>query len=234
MESNKLVSVVIPTYEMVGEGSFFFELNLKKMIDQTYKNFEVVVTDHSLDSVIEDLCSKYSEKLNINYIRNDKKRGSSSSNMNNGIINCKGDIIKLLMQDDYFYDNKTLENVVKIFNENKNINWLISGCVYGNKQGNVMGSLNPYYTHNIINGENRIGPPCVLTIKNESPLLFNENLIWMMDCDYYKRLFDKYGDPFVLNDHQIFVTQHENQVTNLITEERKNNEVKLIQKTYSL
>lgn len=234
MENNKLVSIVLPTYEMVGEGSFFFEKNLIKMLDQTYKNFELVVTDHSVDSSIEDICSKYSNKLNINYIRNDKKRGSSSANMNNGIIHCKGDIIKLLMQDDYFYDNKSLENIVKIFNENENINWLISGCVYGDKKGNVMGSLIPYYTDNIINGENRIGPPCVVTIKNETPLLFNENLIWMMDCDYYKRLFDKYGDPFILNDHQVFVTQHSNQVTNLITEERKNSEVELIQKTYSI
>jgi hypothetical protein len=54
----------------------------------------------------------------------------------------------------------------------------------------------------------------------------------MMDCEYYKRYFDKYGEPFILNENHIFVTQHKNQVTNLITQERKNKEVELIQKTY--
>jgi glycosyltransferase involved in cell wall biosynthesis len=232
MENNPLISIVIPTYEMLGDGVYFLDLNLKNIKNQTYKNFEVIVTDHSVGLEIEHLCIDYSKELNIKYIRNEKNRGESSSNMNNGIINCSGDIIKILMQDDYFYDNNSLHQIVKIFNKNKDIKWLVSSCVYGNKDGVVMGQFKPQYSNNIINGENKIGPPCVLTIKNESPLLFNEDLIWMMDCEYYKRYFDKYGEPFILNENHIFVTQHKNQVTNFITEERKNKEVELIQKTY--
>lgn len=233
MQNNKLVSIVLPTYEMCGDGLFFLELNLSKLIKQTYKNFEIVLSDHSVDSSIRDLCLKYSDTLNINYIKNEEKRGSSSANMNNGILNCKGEIIKLIMQDDYFYDDRALENIVKVFDEDENVNWLVSGCVYGDKSGNVHGSVYPFYTDNIISGENRIGAPCVLTIRNSHPLLFNENLIWMMDCDYYKRLYDKYGKPFILNETHIFITQHRNQLTNLINDARKREEVLLVKRLYS-
>jgi glycosyltransferase involved in cell wall biosynthesis len=233
MQNNKLVSIVLPTYEMCGDGLFFLELNLSRLTKQTYSNFEIVVTDHSVDSGIKDLCLKFSNTLNIHYIKNEEKRGSSSANMNNGILNCSGEIIKLIMQDDYFYDDRALENIVKVFDEDENLNWLVSGCVYGDKSGRVYGSLYPQYTDNIIFGENKIGAPCVLTIRNSEPLLFNENLIWMMDCDYYKRLNDKYGPPFILNETHIFVTQHRNQVTNLISDLRKKEEVLLMKKLYT-
>jgi glycosyltransferase involved in cell wall biosynthesis len=231
MLKNKLISIILPTYEMKGDGVFFLELNFNRILNQTYKNVEVIVSDHSLNDDIEELCKKFSNKLNIKYLRNELDRGSSSANMNNCIINCTGDIIKILMQDDYLHVPNVLENILKIFNEN-DVNWVVSGCVYGGKNGVVMGDMLPVYTENILSGNNRIGSPSVMTIRNENPILFNKDLIWLMDCDYYKKHYDKYGKPFVINEYHIFVTQHKDQLTNHISEERKNNEHALIKKIY--
>jgi hypothetical protein len=49
-------------------------------------------------------------------------------------------------------------------------------------------------------GHNKIGTPSGLTIKNDHPLLFDETLLWLMDCEYYKRMHDSYGIPKVLNE----------------------------------
>ena len=234
MLKNDLISIVIPTYEMLGDGLFFLELNFKNILEQTYKNIEVIVSDHSIDSKIEELSKNYSNKLNIKYFRNTDNIGSSSANMNNGIINSNGGIIKILMQDDYLYEKTAIEKIFNVFNQNENINWLVTGCVYGGKNGLVRGNMLPIYTENIITGNNKIGSPSVLTIKNENPIFFNNDLIWMMDCDYYKRLYDKHGNPFILDEHQIFITQHENQLTSLLTNDRKNKEVDLIKNTYKL
>jgi glycosyltransferase involved in cell wall biosynthesis len=234
MQKNDLVSIVIPTYEMLGEGLFYLDLSLKKIVDQTYKNIEVIISDHSIDTNLEKLTTDYTSQLNIKYFKNNNNRGSSSANINNGIINCSGSIIKILMQDDYFYEKTAIESIVNIFNENENINWLVTGCVYGGKNGVVRGSMFPYYTEDIILGNNKIGSPSVLTIKNENPIYFNNDLLWMMDCDYYKKLYDRYGNPFILNSHQVFITQHEHQLTSLLSYERKNKEVELIKNTYKI
>jgi glycosyltransferase involved in cell wall biosynthesis len=234
MQKNDLVSIVIPTYEMLGEGLFYLDLSLKKIVDQTYKNIEVIISDHSIDTNLEKLTTDYTSQLNIKYFKNNNNRGSSSANINNGIINCSGSIIKILMQDDYFYEKTAIESIINIFNENENINWLVTGCVYGGKNGVVRGSMFPYYTEDIILGNNKIGSPSVLTIKNENPIYFNNDLIWMMDCDYYKKLYDRYGNPFILNSHQVFITQHEHQLTSLLSYERKNKEVELIKNTYKI
>jgi glycosyltransferase involved in cell wall biosynthesis len=219
---------------MLGEGLFYLDLSLKKIVDQTYKNIEVIISDHSIDTNLEKLTTDYTSQLNIKYFKNNNNRGSSSTNINNGIINCSGSIIKILMQDDYFYEKTAIESIVNIFNENENINWLVTGCVYGGKNGVVRGSMFPYYTEDIILGNNKIGSPSVLTIKNENPIYFNNDLIWMMDCDYYKKLYDRYGNPFILNSHQVFITQHEHQLTSLLSYERKNKEVELIKNTYKI
>lgn len=233
MLKNNLISIVIPTYEMKGDGLFFLELNLNGILYQTHKNVEVIISDHSIDNDIEQLCVEFSDKLNIKYFRNQLDRGSSSANMNNGINNSTGSIIKLLMQDDYLHTPNALENTLKAFNEN-NINWAVAGCAYGGKDGLVRGNMFPRYTENILSGNNRIGSPSVLTIKNEEPILFNNDLIWLMDCDYYKRCYDKFGQPYIINEHHVFVSQHEYQLTSLLSEERKNKEVELVKNIYSL
>jgi len=233
MLKNDLISVVIPTYEMKGEGLFFLNVNLNKILSQTHKNVEVIVSDHSVNNDIEHLCINFSNKLNIKYIRNFLNKGSSSANINNGINNSNGSIIKILMQDDYLCDSNALENIVKAFNEN-NLNWLVSGCVYGNKDGFIRGNMFPTYTENILTGNNRIGSPSVLALKNENPLLFNNDLVWLMDCDYYKRCYDKFGQPHIINKHDVFITQHEHQLTNLLPEEIKYKEAELIKNIHSL
>lgn len=233
MLKSNLISIVIPTYEMEGDGLFFLELNFNRILHQTHKNVEVVVSDHSIDDNIEQLCNEFSNKLNIKYFRNKLDRGSSSANINNGINNSSGSIIKILMQDDYLHRQNALENTLKAFNEN-NINWVVTGCAYGGKDGLVRGDMFPMYTQNILTGNNRIGSPSVLTIKNEEPLLFNKDLIWLMDCDYYKRCYSKFGQPYIINEHHVFVSQHGHQLTSLLPEKRKNKEVELIKEIYSL
>ena len=53
------------------------------------------------------------------------------------------------------------------------------------------------------------------SVKNrEDLLLFDEHLIVLMDCDYYKRLADKYGYPQIINFFGIVIRQHAGQITN--------------------
>lgn len=226
-----MISIAIPTYEMNGLGDSFIEQSLEFISKQTYTNFEIIISDHSLDNKIANVCTKFSN-LNIKLIKNNINRGSSSANLNNAMKHCSGSVIKILMQDEFLYDANTLLDIKKVF-EDENINWVITGCLYGNNINEIKGNMIPYYSNQIVNTVNTIGSPSVLSIRKTNDLeLFNEDLIWVMDCEYYKRLFDKYGEPFIIPEHKIFVNQHENQVTNIINRERKISEENYLMNKY--
>lgn len=226
------VSIAIPTYEMHGLGVQFLELSLNKIVSQTHKEFEVVVSDHSVDDNIRNLCFKFSNKIKITYIKNVENRGNSSANLNNAIRNCSGELIKILMQDEYLLKDEAIENVVKYFKENENVHWLINGCVFGTYPNNEKGRMIPFYSDKIINSINTIGSPSSLTIKNEKVEFFNESLIWVMDCDYYIRLYNKFGAPNIIKDFLVYIIQHDKQLTNMINNEIKKREEKIIYENF--
>ena len=43
-------------------------------------------------------------------------------------------------------------------------------------------------------GNNTMGCPTGMTIKNKNLLFFDEEINWLMDVDYYKRMFDLHGE----------------------------------------
>ena len=226
-----MISITIPTYEMGGVGHEFLENSLEFICNQTFKQFEVIISDHSKTDIIKNICLKF-KLLDINYIKNNKNFGSSSANLNNAIQNSKYDIIKFLMQDEYIYEKNTLLDIKKTFDDKK-INWVATGCLYGDNVQKPVGKMIPFYNDRIIYGNNTIGSPSVVSIRKTNDLeLFDPDLIWLMDCDYYKRLFDKWGNPTIIDDYKIFVNQHSNQVTNIIDNIRKEKEHKILEKRY--
>jgi glycosyltransferase involved in cell wall biosynthesis len=227
-----MISITIPAYEMNGVGHKFLEKSLEFISKQSFKEFEVIISDHSKSNEIKNICSKF-KLLDIKYIKNNKNYGSSSANLNNAIENSKYDIIKFLMQDEYIYDENTLLDIKKLFNDNTT-NWTATGCLYGNDVEKPIGKMIPYYNDNIIYGNNTIGSPSIVSIRRTSDLeLFNPDLIWLMDCDYYKRLYDKWGEPKIIPEYKIFVNQHKNQVTNIIDNTLKQKEHEFLIKKYN-
>jgi hypothetical protein len=91
----------------------------------------------------------------------------------------------------------------------------------------------PQYHNKIQYGQNTISSPSVLMFKNEDIIEFDENLFWLMDVDYYKRMYDKFGLPDICNYITVVNREHENQVSNtLATEERRKIELEYIVQKY--
>jgi hypothetical protein len=91
----------------------------------------------------------------------------------------------------------------------------------------------PSWNENIYVGINTISSPSVITIKNtDEKLYFDEDLIWLMDVEYYKRMYDIYGEPVYLNTVNVVNRTWGNSVSNTLSEEIKNKEVNLIKERY--
>ena len=67
---NEKVSVCIPRYEMKGKGAEYLDHSFNLLYAQSYKNFEVIISDNSKNDNIKKLCEIWSDKLNINYFLN--------------------------------------------------------------------------------------------------------------------------------------------------------------------
>lgn len=149
--------------------------------------------------------------------------GKMAENTNQAIKQCKGDYIKILYMDDYFADKHSLQRIVDAFKANPKAEWLISGCSTNHK---------PYWTDNIHLGNNKLGSPSVLTIKNNKPMLFDENLGWLLDCDYYRRMYDLHGHPIILEEDNVIIGVGDHQATNTMGDEVKLQEEKYMKKKY--
>lgn len=203
-----MISICIPCYEMYGVGVEMLERCLKSVEQQTFKDFEVIVTDDSEDNQIADLCDSF----NVRYLRNPKEKGMAT-NTNFAIQQAKGELIKILYQDDYLAYENALQDVIDNFKEQDN--WLITAC-----SNNIL----PHYNDRIKTGYNTIGSPSVVTIRNDNPLLFDESLKWLLDCEYYQRTFERYREPKILMKVGVVIGVGEHQETNHLSNEQKNEE----------
>jgi glycosyltransferase involved in cell wall biosynthesis len=229
-----MISIAIPVYEMGNYGVNFLQKSLEFISKQTYSNFEVIISDHSINNTIEEFIRDSKHKIDIKYFKNHDKIGNSSANINFALNKCQGEIIKILFQDEFLYDGETLQKIVNSFKSNPEKSWLLTGCLYGENVSKIRGKMNPIYSDKIINGVNTIGSPSVISILNKFKLFFDENIIWLMDCDYYKKCYDNLGEPIIINEPLIFVSQHDYQLTNIISSEKKTQENTYIKNKYKL
>ena len=225
-----MISICIPTYEMNGKGAEYLSESFNMIYAQTYVDLEVVISDHSSDDTIKNVCEEYKDLLNINYVKNTYKKGNSSANINNAIKNAKGEIIKILFQDDFLYDENSLNTQVQSLGNNM---WLVTACCHYNDD-EMYKPFYPQYHDQIQYGQNTISSPSVLMFRNKDVIEFDEELIWLMDVDYYKRLYDKFGDPKICNIITVVNREHKNQVSNtLATFERQQQEYNYIVEKYA-
>lgn len=100
MQNNKLVSVIIPIYNV--------EKYIRKCVDsiirQTYKNIEILLVDDSSPDQCPLICDEYAKKdQRITVIH--KNNGGLSDARNAGLKIAKGEYVAFVDADDYVDDN---------------------------------------------------------------------------------------------------------------------------------
>jgi glycosyltransferase involved in cell wall biosynthesis len=216
-----MISICIPTYESKGKGVFFLSELIDTINNQTYKNFEIIISDHSLDDEIKNYVEKLSTDTKIIYHRNTEKRGNSSCNMNKGLELATGDFIKIMHIDDKFYNERALEIINdSINNSETEVYW---GGVGFNHLFDEENKIDKFMTPSIVHNSSigvyfMNGCPSVSFFKNNLGIQFDENLIIINDLDLHYRLMNEYGKPLIISETLVTIRMHPNQVTNLLDE----------------
>lgn len=147
------------------------------------------------------------------------KEGRMAENTNAGIKKARGELIKILYLDDCLAHEDALKDIVDNFKGR----WLVTAA---------HNNTNPRYTEDIWMGNNKLGTPSALTILNDNPLLFDESMTWLLDCDYYKRMYDLYGEPVILKEVGVNLGIGRHQMSYILTDEEKEKEDNYMRNKY--
>jgi glycosyltransferase involved in cell wall biosynthesis len=94
------ISICIPTTELIysnGEimGPYMLNHLLNSISEQTYTDYEIIISDQSKTDVIKNVCDSWSN-LNIKYYKNNTGFGSAAKNLNFAISKSTGEYIKTI------------------------------------------------------------------------------------------------------------------------------------------
>lgn len=233
MDKDLKISIGIPTWEQYDLGHIFLTELLDTVSKQNYKNFNVVISDHSLNEDVKNVVSKFSTEFEIKYFKFEEKRGNSPANTNNVIKNCDGDVIKIMFQDDLLVNENTLLLINQRFKEG--VEWVVNGSNHTYDGKKFVNPMFPRWNDKIWSGVNTISSPSVLSFKNhkEEYLLFDEELVMLMDCDFYYQLYKKFGLPSIINEILISNRVHNKQISSLYNK-NINEEITYIKNKFNL
>lgn len=154
------------------------------------------------------------------------KDGKMAENTNSAMKKAKGDLIKILYMDDYLNNKDSLQDIVDSFKGD----WLVTGCIHDN--GVLYSPHFPKYNDQIHLGQNTIGSPSVLTLRKGLDMNFDETMTWLLDCDLYRRLHDKYGEPDILNSVNVTIGCGIHQATHRMGDQVKEDEYQYMTQKY--
>lgn len=215
MEQQPHISVCIPTSPMGGNGANFLKHSFDILLTQSFKDFDVVISDNCTDDLIRKVCDEYANRLTIHYFKNESGN-DLCNNTNNVLKHATGSILKILFLDDFLYG----ENSLQILSDNfdlTNDHWLVTACTHTSDGSTFLHTHTPSYDSHIHYGRNTIGTPSIMAVKNENLVFFDTNFKWALnDCYYYKQNFDRFGLPKIIPETTVVIRLHENSITNTI------------------
>jgi glycosyltransferase involved in cell wall biosynthesis len=213
-----LVSVCIPVYN----GEKYIKYTIESVLNQTYKNIEIIISDNcSTDNTIK-IVESYDDKR-IKLYKNEQNFGMLLNH-----INClkfsSGKYLKLLYCDDIIHDN-CIEEMVTVMEKNPDVNLCSVNFSHIDRDNNIISkpilnikdgkyeSIN-IYKGLLING-NIIGCPSGTIIRKSSfnKNTFSEKRRYMGDYDLWIRIC-KDSNYYFLDKPYMFFRVHNDSMTN--------------------
>lgn len=201
------LSIVIPIHEGMQDGEYFLWRSVQSIMHQTYKDYEIIIV----------------------------QEGLMAKNTNAGIKKARGELIKILYLDDYLAHENSLREIVDNFDPTDM--WMATGCLHQRTDTRDFyedphSPHLPRYSKDLYTGNNTIGSPSVVTLRNEGHLLFDENLSFLLDCDLYKRYHDQFGAPKLIQDLNVVIGIGNHQTSNTMKETEKQDEYHYMMQKY--
>ena len=188
------LSICIPSYNS--------GVKIERLLDsiqlQSFKDYEIIVSDDSSNDEVKSIVEQKYPDLNIKYYHNKPALGTPA-NWNNAVAKANGEWIKLMHHDDWFLDENALQQFADhtdkehsaklIFCSFMNIDLdnhrsFVTKCSKLDLWLLKRNYLNLY--------KNFIGnPSCTLVSSILKPYEYDKRIKWLIDFDFYTWFFRK-------------------------------------------
>ncbi len=211
-----LISICIPAYKHVD----YLQRLLDSILIQTYKDFEIIITDDSPDNSVAILLKNYNSIPNIHYYKNEKAIGTPD-NWTEAIRQANGAWIKMMHNDDWFASDDALQVFYDAIRENPGTDFFFSAfqnveANSGKKEIVKMSAAdkaflkaNPYHLLKKV----YIGNPSCTIVRKSRDIFYDNRYKFIVDFDYYIRVIQQTGMPFYIDEVLLNIGFHDDQVT---------------------
>ncbi|MBZ9787852.1 glycosyltransferase [Psychroflexus sp. CAK57W] len=231
----KLVSICIPTYN----GAEYLQETLDSISIQTYRDFEVVISDDASKDDTLKIVEAFKRQLDFPVRILHHKPNGIGANWNHAIRHAKGKYIKFLFQDDVLMPT-CLEKMLKVLEGDKNIGLVASKRefiiskdnddktqewldTYGDlqkhfsdKKGDIVLTSQVFKSKEFFKTpKNKIGEPSVVMFRKsitDKIGYFDESLKQILDYEYWYRIL-KYNKIYIIDEPLVKFRLHHTQAT---------------------
>ncbi len=210
------ISICIPAYKR----TLYLTRLLNSIEVQSYKNFEVVVTDDSDDEQVADLCKTFASSFTLHYYKNPLQLGAAA-NWNQCLGLGSSEWLKIMHDDDWFATNDSLAKFAEA--TKKDIKFIWSNYFARNEntqkvftknesEAKVLDSIkNPF----LLFGDNVVGPPTTVLIHKSVPVKYDVSMVWLVDIDYFINALLHEHEGYYIHEPLVYFSYNDSQVTNL-------------------
>jgi len=195
-----LVTCIIPVFN----GEKYIEAAIESVLNQTYKNIEIIIVDDGSTDNTLNLIEKFNG--NVKYIRQSNSGSGVARNL--GISKASGDFIGFLDSDDMWDKNKILLQL-ECFDNNLEIEACLCNIkLINEKETGILDDeyviVTPYTVCSIL----------IKTYALKKVRLFNANLKFGEDTDWFMRIRKLEIPVKILKDTLVYARLHKDNLTN--------------------
>jgi glycosyltransferase involved in cell wall biosynthesis len=209
------ISICIPSYKNVA----YLQRLLNSIVIQTFKNYEIIITDDSPGDEVKRLLGEY-QNFSISYYKNQPPLGMPS-NWNEGIKKAKGEWIKIMHDDDWFATSSSLEQFATVAKIAKH-DFIFSACsnidISSGKETPELlkGWRKEMIEENILNlfYHNVIGHPSTVMHRKDENILYDDQFKWLVDIDFYMDYLMRHSGFEYIDEILVNIGIDENQASN--------------------
>lgn len=200
-----MVSICVPAYK----NAAFIAATLESIINQTYTNLEIIITDDRSPDDTVSVAKRFSDPR-IRIFENDKNLGIGA-NWNEALSYANGKYIKLMGADDLIYPN-CIDRQVAALEDSSHANAVLAVCNTDiiNPSGKVVMHRRFRFRHGVTQGKrlirkcvrwgtNCVGEPVTGLFKREALArsgMYDPSNPYLLDLMFWAELL-KHGDAFM-------------------------------------
>ena len=122
--NSPLVSVIVPVYNVAP----YLEQCLDSIVNQTYRNLEIILVDDGSTDESGAICDRYAEQDGRIQVVHQKNKGLSGAR-NSGLDIASGEYIIFIDSDDYIWEG-TIEGYISLFSQYADLDMIESNLYF--------------------------------------------------------------------------------------------------------